>query len=311
MMKVFITGGTGFVGLNLVEKLVNKGHTARVLVRTSSPSERLPDEAETVTGDITDPSSYQAALEEAEVAVHLAALLYGDNADYDRFLEVNFEATKQLLQHAEQKDISKFVFLNTAQAHPQTNDTRFSPYARSKRKCNELFSEDERSIDYTVLYPTGIIGPQDYRLIRYNLFNRVNSNLFLFPPLYMPGTYNLVHVDDVVRAIHSSFNGLSNEKSLITGENLTSKALYRKINSVSGSDCRVIPVPTSVTNNVLIRTVNILHNRGLFPEEVSAIEKRDKLVPDHLTTESPVTQNSIKKALNDAWRWYSKVGLLE
>lgn len=310
-MNVFVTGGTGFVGINLVDALLADDYDTRVLVRPSSPVERLPTSVTTVTGDVTEPSSYENAIEWADVVVHLAAMIYGTSAEEDKYTEVNYEATRQLLQSAESRDVQRFVFLSTAPAHPQTNDTHTGPYVKSKRKCNELFSEMELSMAHNVLYPVGMMGPKDYRLIRYNLFKRVESNLFLFPPLYMPGVYNIIHVDDVVRVILKSFRGQLDKRVLMTGKNVRSSTLHRKISSVCSDSCRVFPVPQFVTNQVLVRAVNALHDRGLFPERVSPIEQRDKVVPNDLTAQTPVPQNSIEETVRDAYNWYSAVGLLE
>jgi dihydroflavonol-4-reductase len=310
-MKIFVTGGTGFVGINLLDALTTENHDIRVLVRPSSPVERLPAGVTTVTGDVTEPSSYQNAIEWADIVVHLAAMIYGTSDEKDKYTQVNFGSTRELLQNAESGGVERFVFLSTAPAHPQTNDTHTGPYVQSKRRCNKLFFDSDISIKFNVMYPVGIMGAKDYRLIRYNLFNRVESNLFLFPPLYMPGVYNIIHVDDVVQAILSSFRGQLDEQVLITGQNMRSSALHRKISSICSDKCRIIPVPQFVTNQVLVRAVNALHDRGFFPERVSPIEQREKVVPDSLTAKAPVSQKSIEDAIRDAYDWYSAVGVLE
>jgi NADH dehydrogenase len=72
-MKTLVVGGDGFVGRYLCAELVNRGHSVTSLSRSPDP-EVLPDEVETVTGDVTDYDSIEGAFEGKDAAVNLTAL---------------------------------------------------------------------------------------------------------------------------------------------------------------------------------------------------------------------------------------------
>lgn len=72
-MDILVNGGDGFVGQRLCAELVDRGHTVTSLSRSPDP-EVLPDEVETVTGDVTDYDSIEGTFEGKNVAVNLTAL---------------------------------------------------------------------------------------------------------------------------------------------------------------------------------------------------------------------------------------------
>lgn len=71
-MKVFMTGGTGFIGTNLISKLVEKGHHLTVLTRRIREDRPLPPGADYLEGDPTQPGSWQDCIAEHEVIINLA-----------------------------------------------------------------------------------------------------------------------------------------------------------------------------------------------------------------------------------------------
>ncbi len=71
-MKIFVTGGTGFVGRNLVSRLVGGGHTVTVLSRSDKASEGLPEGTSIVLGDPTEVGPWQESLKGQDVVINLA-----------------------------------------------------------------------------------------------------------------------------------------------------------------------------------------------------------------------------------------------
>ncbi|MFX1577872.1 MAG: NAD-dependent epimerase/dehydratase family protein, partial [Promethearchaeota archaeon] len=73
-MKILVTGATGFIGRNLVSRLVKEKHEVKALVRKTSDVQGLPREIQLVEGDLLDPNSLEKAVKETEIVFHLAAL---------------------------------------------------------------------------------------------------------------------------------------------------------------------------------------------------------------------------------------------
>ena len=94
---MFVTGGSGFIGGRLVERLVGEGRPVRALARSDAAAQRVAElGAEPVRGDLGDRASLAAAAAGAEVAFHLAAHL-GEWGTWEDFERGNVEGTRNVL----------------------------------------------------------------------------------------------------------------------------------------------------------------------------------------------------------------------
>ena len=74
-MKIFVTGGNGFIGSVVVRKLLHAGYEVRCLLRTSSRTERIDGlPVERVLGDVRDADSLRAGMADCQATIHLAGL---------------------------------------------------------------------------------------------------------------------------------------------------------------------------------------------------------------------------------------------
>ncbi|HEX4525519.1 MAG TPA: NAD-dependent epimerase/dehydratase family protein [Gaiellaceae bacterium] len=113
-MKVLVTGGAGFIGSHVVDRLVARGLEPRILDLVPSPHHRAGD-FETVLGDLCDPDAVRQALDGCDAVVHLAAVadvdqVTKDPAQADR---VNVRGTQVLLDGARELEIGRFVYAST------------------------------------------------------------------------------------------------------------------------------------------------------------------------------------------------------
>jgi UDP-glucose 4-epimerase len=96
-VKVLVTGGSGFIGSHVVDKLRAAGHEARILDLIPSP---YHSDVETVLGDLGDPAVAQRALEGTDAVLHLAAVADVDQVAKDptRTDQVNPRGTQVLVE---------------------------------------------------------------------------------------------------------------------------------------------------------------------------------------------------------------------
>lgn len=156
--KLFVTGGTGFIGARLLERLVSAGAPA-VTVLVRSP-DRLPEPVrmspavKVVVGDITDPASYQAALAGVDTVLHLAA---ATGAASSESLEItNVQATATLLAACRANGVRRVIYLSSiAATYPDTSDY---PYGDGKRRAEILVRES--GVPFVIVRPTIVLGEQ-------------------------------------------------------------------------------------------------------------------------------------------------------
>jgi nucleoside-diphosphate-sugar epimerase len=112
--KVFITGGSGFVGRNLLRRLVADNNEVRAIARSDSAARIIADlGAEVVTGDLSDVQVLAQSMAGIGVVIHVAAQVSGTS--YDDMHTVNVEGTRNVVQAASAAGVSTVVHVSTEQ----------------------------------------------------------------------------------------------------------------------------------------------------------------------------------------------------
>jgi len=113
MSSVFVTGGSGFIGGRLIERLCSEGHAVRALARSDAAAARVRERgAEPVFGELRDEASMRAGAEGCELAFHAAATL-GDWGTPEDFEQGNVVGTENALRACAQAAVRRFVHVGT------------------------------------------------------------------------------------------------------------------------------------------------------------------------------------------------------
>lgn len=173
-MICLITGGNGFIGSHLAERLVKDGHHVRVLVQHGTSLKNISGiPAQVFLGDILIPSSILPAIRGCDVVFHLAALV-SDWGDKRRFIEVNANGTRNVLDMAVRTNVRRFVFISSLAVHrfvgikdgneDLPRDNINMPYGLSKIIAEDLVMEaySKGHIESVIIRP-GVFpfGPRD------------------------------------------------------------------------------------------------------------------------------------------------------
>lgn len=257
----FVTGATGFVGLNLVEELARQGWHVIALHRAGSDLkylQRMP--AQRVVGDVTDPASLMRALPETVDAVfHVAGdtgLWSRHNAQQDR---VNIEGTRNMVAAALGKRARRFVHTSSLSAYGLQRGRidenseqlgRISPvnYQRSKYLAEEeVRAGVARGLDAVIVNPGGILGPYD----THNYARLVTLVATGKLPGVPPGSLSFCHVREVAKAhIAAAERGRRGENYLLAGTNARVIDLVREIGAATGQAVPSRPTPAWVLRAV-------------------------------------------------------------
>ena len=162
--RVLVTGGSGFVGANLVSELLDRGHHVRSFDRAPSPLPAHP-RLDVLEGDICDAATVAAAVEGIDTVIHTAAiidLMGGASVTEEyrkRSFAVNVEGTKNLLHAAQAAGVKRFVY--TASNSVVMGGQRISggdetlPYTK---RFNDLYTETKVAAERFVLSQNGVDG---------------------------------------------------------------------------------------------------------------------------------------------------------
>lgn len=179
-MTVLLTGGTGFLGSHVAERLSRAGRPVRALVRKTSDTKFLKglSGVELVEGAVDDRESFLAAAEGATAIVHVAGLVKARNAE--EFFRVNTEGTKNALDAARRagSSLRRFVLVSSlaaagpsdAEGRPVTKDAEPRPvthYGKSKLAAERAALAAKNELPITILRPPAIYGPRDREILAF------------------------------------------------------------------------------------------------------------------------------------------------
>lgn len=152
-MKVFLTGGTGFVGSEVLRQLVAAGHAVRCLVRPGSEEKLAVTEGvEIYNGDVTMANTLQGALEGCDAIIHLVGIIRDFPTRGITFQRFHVEATWNMVSAAISQGVKRFIHMSANGSRGETT----SPYHRTKWEAEEQVRGS--SLSWTIFRPSLIFG---------------------------------------------------------------------------------------------------------------------------------------------------------
>ena len=182
--RVLVTGGSGFVGANLVTELLSRGLDVRSFDRAPSPLPEHP-KLQTVVGDITDTDDVAAAVEGVDTVIHTAAIidLMGGASVTDEYRErsfaVNVGGTRTLVHAAQAAGVSRFVYTasNSVVMSKQViaGGDETLPYTE---RFNDLYTETKVAAEKFVLGQNGEHGMLTCSIRPSDIWGRGDQTMF-------------------------------------------------------------------------------------------------------------------------------------
>lgn len=258
-MSIFITGSTGFIGVQLANKLAESGQTVHALYRTDKNKKMLKHpNIKLFNGDIMNIDSLLNAMNGCEYVYHVAAYTKIWSRNENIVYDLNVNGTKNVLDTALKTGVKKLIFTSTAGIFGPSitekiteNSKRkvdyFLEYERSKAKAEELIKTySKNNIEIIIVNPTRVYGP--------GLLNKSNSVTIMMRAYilgkwhFIPGNGksigNYVFIDDVINGhILAMEYGKDGEKYLLGGTDLSYLELFSILKKISGKRYFMLKIP--------------------------------------------------------------------
>jgi dihydroflavonol-4-reductase len=256
-MKIFITGGTGFIGTHLIKRLSRTEHQLFCLVRKTSRVGPLKDLGVTlITGDVTDRDSIRKGMKGCDWVISLANIYSFWEPDPAVFRQVNVDGTRNVMELALELGVAKAVHISTGGIYGKPADVpfteesevgpeRFCEYFRTKYEGDliawELYRREK--LPLVMVYPMAVLGPGDPKATG-QYINRLLKRRM--PARVMEKTmFTFVHVRDVVEIIYQATMRENNigEKYFAGKIHHTFGEINRMVKEISGVSLPAFRLP--------------------------------------------------------------------
>ncbi len=321
-MKAFVTGGTGFVGSNLIRLLLQQGYEIRALVRSGSSLDNLTGlDLEIIRGDLND-SNLARQMQGCQVLFHVAAQYSLWQADSKLLYRNNVLGTRQVLSAARQAKIDRTVYTSSVAAigvgkngipvdesHQSSVDRLVGNYKKSKYYAElEAVKAIQQGQDIVMVNPSTPIGAFDIKptptgeiILRF---------LRRQMPFYVDTGLNVIDVKDVAWGhLLALEKGKTGNRYILGNQNLTFKQLLAKLAVITGLPAPKSEIPYWIPYGVAWLEEKILAPLGKKPtialDGVKMSQQKMFYDGTKAVRELGLPQSSIDAALREAVAWFS------
>ncbi len=265
-MKIFVTGGAGFVGRNLVKSLIEKNHNVTIFDNLTNSSEKniksLLDKVKFVKGDITNYDDISNSIIGSEVVIHLASKINVQEsfANPNLTKRVNVDGTKNLLEACKENQITNIIVASSAAVYGDCNDSNvhlsensktvpISPYGESKlemeinvKEFSKMYQLNAVILRFFNIY--GIGQSPEYAGVITKFLQKIKENKSL--EIFGDGlqTRDFVSIHDVMDSIFDTIANIEDKRgniyNIASGKSISINDLAALMISISGNDLKII-----------------------------------------------------------------------
>lgn len=236
---ILVTGGTGFLGSNLLRALVQAGKPVRALYRKQIPAQvaDIQQQVEWVQGDVLDTGALEDAMQGVEQVYHCAAVVSFQPAQRDYMLKINIEGTANVVNLALDAGVQKLVHVSSVaalgRARQQAQITEAAAWEESKNNSNyaiskhlsemEIWRGIAEGLDAVIVNPSIILGSGYW----HDGSGMLLKNAWKEFPYYTEGINGFVDVQDVVEIMMRLMDSnITAERYVVSAENWPYRQLF-------------------------------------------------------------------------------------
>ncbi len=259
-MRVFLTGGTGFIGGHVARKLRARGDEVVALVRAPAKAGALRElGCELVEGDLSSAEAIERGLAGADAAVHAGAVYKVGipKSEHAAIYESNVRGTERVLDAAIAAGVQRIVYVSTCAVFGDTHgavadegfrrDAGFpSEYERTKVLAHEAAVDRiAKGAPIVIVQPGGVYGPDDHSEIG-NVIEQVRTGK-LPARMFPEAGFMFCHVEDIAAGIVLALDkGQIGEAYILSGEKGTLGELIDRVAAIAGRKPPRFTMPAAV-----------------------------------------------------------------
>lgn len=314
-MRIFLTGGTGYIGRALARRLVEAGHEVRALVRATSKTELLRELGiATFVGDIGDRPSMREAMSGADWVIHAAADL-DPGAPEERMRNANVQGSENVASLAYKLGVGRFLSVSSIAWYggsPADGSlaTEESPpiqpfpslYSVTKHSGEQAIQEwAKRGLRVNTVFPSLVYGPPG---------KKEGSNFFLRQILKgrIPAVVGAdrkaswVYLDDLVDGMLKVMDKAPPGRGyLMTGDVTTVRELVDRVSRLGGRRPPRLSLPIPVARALMLASIPVFKLRGrrppIAPEQLQSLSRHWAFDDTRARTELGWTARTLDEGL--------------
>lgn len=265
-MNIFITGGTGFLGMHLTKFLISQGCNITIFDNFSNSDPKIfltNDKIKIIEGDILDYSKVCDSMKNMELVIHLAAQISVEDSivNPENTMKINVQGTQNLLESCIENNIHNFIAASSAavfgnqSSMPLTEESPknpISPYGKSKLMMEEKILEfsKQHKLNSIILRFFNLYGDgqsSQYAGVITKFLENIKKNTNL--EIYGTGkqTRDFIHVDDAINSFDLAIKNIHGKVGKIynvgSGTSTTILELAQLLLKISGKDLQIILKP--------------------------------------------------------------------
>ena len=243
-LQVFVAGGSGFVGHELVVRLARAGHSVSLATRAASHADDLLplSSVAVLQGDVYSPDFLRAALDGCDVAINLVGILNESGHSGAGFRRAHVEFTERLLRAMRDAGVHRLLHMSALNASEQAA----SYYLRSKGSAEDLVRASP-SLNWTIFRPSVIFGDRDSLTRRFARLLHFSRGVL--PLARANARFAPVYVADVAEAFMRALGDGATSRQLyeLCGpEILTLEDIVRVTAHAAELPCHIWPLPDAL-----------------------------------------------------------------
>lgn len=321
MNTVFITGGAGLLGSNIVRELLSRDYKIIALVEKGSRIFTIDKlDIQIVTGDILKPLSYESEMANCDFVIHAAASTSIWPVRSRLVNRINIDGTQNICRSVSKLGISKLVYIGTANTfgygnskNPGHEEKPFNSsgygldYIDSKHKVHQWIIEQisNKQLPATIVNPTFMLGAYDSKPSS----GEMVKNFYLGKiPGYTHGGRNFISVKDAaIGVVNALEKGKIGESYILGNQNMSYKDFFTLMGEVLDRKPPKLSLPKSLF--MLIARINVIVAKigGLtprtFPAMVRIAYDKQFFSSAKAVREIDLPQTPISQAIEESFKW--------